>query len=187
MKIFSFEKIPYFLGLLFAVIALQFNYTISNILKIPILCYDFETISNSGDTCYFKKLVLKNLSLEKAITDFHIQLAYKKHSKSTITEPQIDAIPPATIIQNDPKYIDDKFVYYPIKVIQPKMSYELKYRTNEKRLEPIFSFECAQPIKMQRKSLLTFLIDNQILINFLLMLIFIILSILYTFKIKKIT
>jgi hypothetical protein len=45
-----------------------------------------------------------------SITNFHIQLAYRKLSKSVIKEPQIDTIPSVTIIQDDPKCLEDNLM-----------------------------------------------------------------------------
>jgi|GEM_PF-3796460 len=186
-SIFKTDKIPYFLTLLFAIIAIQYNYLFDSISKIPTLEYEFTTASDfyKKDTFYRKILTITNISRDKSIMDFHLQLNYVFKSRSKIIYPDIDAVPPAAIIKEDPKYSDDKLVYYPIKLIQPNCSYNLIYLTNTPETIPIISFACDQPINLTKKSTMTFFLKNQILVNFSIMLFFILLSIIYVIKLNK--
>ncbi|WP_289665636.1 hypothetical protein [Flavobacterium panacagri] len=180
------DKVPYFLTLLLAILALQFNYTLDSMSKIPVLEYNFQDAkSKAGDTLYHKYLIIKNLSNDKMIENFHLQLKFKNKSRSIILCPDIDAISPAAIIQEDPKFTKDKLAYFKIKLIQPGLSYRIKYYTNEKEINPVMHFECLKPLKIINKSFYTFLLRNQFEINFLSMCLFLILSILYIIKISR--
>lgn len=184
-NIFTTDKVPYFLTLLFAILALQFNYTLDSMSKIPVLEYDFQEGEKIiEDTLMQKLLIIKNISNDKTIENLHLQLKYKNNTKSIIAWPDIDAIPPASVIQKDPEYTQNKLVYFPIKIIQPGLSYRLKYFTNDELL-PIVHFQCDKPIKFLEKSFYTFLLRNQFTLNFISMLFFLIISILYIIKISK--
>jgi hypothetical protein len=148
---------------------------------------NFLTFLIRGDTLFVRKMTLTNLSLDKSINDFHIQLIFKKDSKSTIFGPEINPIPPATILQKDPEFIRNKFIYFPIKIIQPQMAYELQFKSNRETEHPIFFFTCNEPIKMQEKSVLTFLVHHQVELNFSIMVLFVALAVLYSLNLKKVT
>lgn len=185
IEIFKSEKIPYFLIALFTIISLQFNYLVDSVLKIPVIEYKFETKKfTKNDTLVQKSLVIRNISPDKLIQNLHIQLRFESHSKSRLLNPEIDPIPPASIIQKDPKYVEDKLLYYPIQVIQPGLAYELTYYTDEKFNNPIILFECEQPIRLSNQSMFTFIIKNHIKMNALLMILFIFFSIIYIIKLK---
>ena len=186
LRILKLDKFPYFLSALFGIVVLQFNYTLDSIFKIPILEYKFENGEKTlEDTLTQKILVIKNISNDKIVKEFHIQLKFNNFSSSVITCPDIDAIPPATIIQGDPRYTQNKLVYYHIPIIQPGLSYRLKYFTNEDKIHPILKFECNDPIKIIEKSFYSFFLRNQFKINIYLMFFFILLSIIYILQIKN--
>ena len=185
-NILNIEKLPYFLTVLLAIIALQFNYTVDSIFKIPILEYNFQSTDIKNKEGLSQKiLTVKNISSDKAIENFHLQLRYKSTSSVVLKYPEIDPVPPATIIQKDPQYTQDKLLYYPIQIIQPDMSYELRYFTDDNHSHPYLFFECNQPIKLKEKSFFTWFLKNHILINICFMFLFITLSIFYLLKLPK--
>jgi hypothetical protein len=185
MKLLFSDKAPYLLTILFSIIAIQFNYTVNSILKVPIIEYSFQT-ETSLDSIFSRKMTLKNISTDKVIKDFHIQLVFGSRSNSVITEPKIDPVPPATIVETDPKSTDNKLAYYPIAIIQPQMSYELKFKSNN-TADPKFFFATDEPIRMKASSASTFVIRNHIEINVFLMLLFMVLAIFYVLKTKRVS
>lgn len=186
LKILKAEKFPYFLTVLFTIIVIQFNYTIDSIFKTPIIEYSYIKTNIKNEEGLFQKILLiKNISTDKSIESFHLQLRYRSRSKIILKYPDIDPIPPATIIQKDPQYTQDKLLYYPIQIIQPEMSYELKFYTDEINENPFLFFNCSQPIRLKEKSLYTWFLRNHILLNLVFMLLFFIISIIYLLKLSK--
>jgi len=179
------EKFPYFLTSIFIIISIQFNYIVGKVFDVPILQYQFTTgASAKYGEFYQMYFVVKNLSSDKLINNLNIQLNYIGNSKSLIRSPDIDAIPPASIILNDPTYTRDKLAYYKIQVIQPGLSYRLIYYTNTPESFPIISFECNQPVEFAERSIYTLILDHHILLNFLLMIFLLFMSIVYVLKLK---
>jgi hypothetical protein len=183
----SKEQMPYLLTAILGIIVIQFNYLVKTMLEVPILEYKFQTSEKKeADGYYLQNIVVTNLSTDKLIKDLQIRLSAKLDDSLKIKNPDTDPILPATIIKEDPQQIrEEKFLYYPIYVIQPGLSYKLKYYSNIAERQPSMTFECAEPLKIRKASFLTFIITHQIEINVVIMIIFITIAIVYIQKIVK--
>lgn len=187
MNLIKLEKAPFLLSIIFAIIAIQFNYIIDNIFETPIIEYEFVESNEVNESGLIRKsLRIKNISTNHQIQNLNLELRAIKNSKQILSEPSISPIPPAfhEYSDNYPTSIKNRILTYFISGIQPGHSYELIFFTDVTN-DPIIHIENSQALTIYESSLYTFILRNKIGINLVLLVTFLSLSIVYLLKLNR--
>ncbi|CAN5401851.1 hypothetical protein BH09BAC6_BH09BAC6_28200 [soil metagenome] len=178
VKLLKRERTPWLLTLLVAVVTFQFNYALSGIFKVPVVAYSIQNTPLSPHNQY---LQVTNISSDQPIKDLDIQLRLESAADS-IQDPELIPIAPATLSE-DKSIGGEQFLQFHIDMIQPGLSYKCAWASSKPAVKPFIYFKCSQTIKFEQQSVYTWLLFNHLYVNGFLMLVFIVIIILYLFKI----
>ncbi len=186
-NIFQAQQVPYFLTLLIAIIGFQVNYLIDSIVNIPAVEYYFEKNvikSDDGTEYYNLNCMVTNLSRKTAFDSLSISLRYKNDYEFTHVE--LIPVPPASRSGLKESLIDKKYAKYTIVKLQPGSVYELnatvKARKEGSFIFPLLYLATEDTLKMKKRSFSTWISKNQLFINFIIILFWIVIVVIY-FKI----
>jgi hypothetical protein len=194
-KLLTRKEFPYLFTILIGIVGFQINYLIETTVAKPILKYEIRKISEEllkkegkeYDLCRYE-CELTNITNNRSFKKIILHFAFKEGEKAEIKTQDINIIPPSALLNVGSVSYNDRLIEYDIEHFQPGFKYFFIFDTNmEKGLHftPRLYFQSEDTLEIKEKSLLTWLVEKQFLVNLLLVLIFIILLFTYLIMISR--
>lgn len=194
MNIFFKKDFPFFFTLVMGFVFYHINSIISNHTDTPLLAYKFREVSEKnvkGNIQRKLECELINYSRKNALKDIKIHIAYRTDlpKPRKVFEANIVAVAPSAILADSmTQEARGNLNEYKIPMIHPRAKYILKLTalTNPKIHEnPNLYLYSDESIRLTSHNFETFLIRNQDTVNFILLIIWIAVAILYLYIIQK--
>ena len=190
---FTLKDFPFLLTLLFGLLGYQINKISENILNSPSVEYYLYVDSTyvKGDTIYKNYECLNtNITNHTSFKDLTINFQCNEKNSLRMFYPQIFTIPPSSRYYGDPESLDKTLLVFEISTLQPGDKYKLLFKSTtlskDAKSKPSLYLKADITVRIIERSILTWFVKNFLLINLSLILFWLVLIILYIFKLNKI-
>jgi len=195
LRILIDDKLPYLFTILLAIVAYQIDHFINYNLETPIIQYDYSTLSKKDSAnLSVEHLQVKITNLNKKISFknliFNIKYSSKVNCKPCyVGEADLIPVSPAPILSDSCAYnIESKMVGYKIPQLQPGGTYlaTLVVKHNPAVTEnPLIYLNSSDSVWLTSSNAETFIINNQVLINIILIMLSFTAIIVYAILVNK--
>lgn len=189
--ILGHKEFPFILTLLFGLLGYHINEITKSILSSPSIEYDFKVTEskNINDTAYKSyEYVITNITTDKSFNNLTINFESKNNSQK-IFNPATIAIEPSSLHFITPESLDKRLLVYEILTFQPGDKYKLTFQSISQLKDvdsnPSLYLTSTNTVRIIRTSFITWLVKNYIIVNTILLTTWIMLILLYLFKLKK--
>jgi len=196
MNLLVKDNLPYLLTVLIGLVAYQINSIITIYTDAPILAYRFTELSSQKEGRNNKgslKCELINYNRKRAIENIHLLVQYRTSlpNPKKVTSPEIVAIAPSFILPDSMRRNAFNLAnQYKIPIIHPHAKYILKLETiaNPSIKEyPKIYLDSKKSIRLvsERGNFRVFLIKNELVVNLLLLISWMLFIVFYTRYLSK--
>jgi hypothetical protein len=187
------KEFPYLFTILIGIVGFQINYLIEATVSKPILKYEMRKISEELEEKEGKVLCryqceLTNITSNRSFKNIKLDITFKEGEEAEIKNPDTIIVPPSALKNVESVSYNDRIIRYDITHFQPGFKYLFTFDTKMGKcldFAPLVYFQSDDTLEIKEKSLLTWLIEKQFLVNLLLVLIFIGLLFTYLIMISK--
>ena len=191
-RLLTLRNFPYLLTIIIAIIGFQINYLIKIIIETPVVEYELkETYKETMNGQTIKKFEcrLTNITNNSSFKNIVLNFLFPEDIDAEILNPDFKVIPPSALHNVDgPKSLNNLIVQYKIDHFQPGFKYILTFTTKMIKGEnysPDIYLQSDDTITIRKKSLLTWLVEKQSLVNFIILATLLFLLIVYMVIISR--
>lgn len=190
-RLLQLDSLPFLLTFLVSMATYQINQIIENTIEKPIVEYEYSMEAKATNDTLVERVItcsFRNVSQKYSFKNIGIAFMYDMHIKTKIQNARIITINPSSLKSVSSETPQKLMGYFEIEQFHPGFEYTFIFDTKGSVNAPIYPklfIQSEDTIFVKEASALTFIAKNQILINFIVFVLLLIVIVIYLFEIKK--